>query len=69
MISRWKKKPKKPSFSRVLSLKLLIFDPKVENFYHQIIKTRFLQRRYKLNRTREFDKCFLISIQVNLALS
>ncbi len=38
MISRWKKKPQKPSFSRALSLKLQIFELKVENFHHQILK-------------------------------
>jgi len=38
MISRWKKKPKKPGFSRALSLKLPIIEPKVENFSHQILK-------------------------------
>jgi hypothetical protein len=36
MISKWKKNAKKPSFSRALSLKLTVFECKVENFFHQM---------------------------------
>jgi hypothetical protein len=38
MISKWKKNAKKPSFSRALSLKLPVFECKVENLFHQILK-------------------------------
>ncbi len=32
------KETQKTSFSKAFSLKLPIFEPKVENFYHQILK-------------------------------
>jgi len=65
MISRWKKKLKKPSFSRAISLKLLIFELKVENFYHQILKNSVFAAKSSNVIIKEIQICLMVGTLVH----